>query len=485
MSTFPLPTLAGQITATGISAPPYSDILQSLIASMQGIYGSDIYLEPDSQDGQALAIFGKAINDCNALCIAVFNNRSPATAQGAGLSSIVKINGIARNVASNSTVSVLIVGQIGTPINNGLVVDSFGNQWALPALVVIPTSGQIVVTATATSPGAITAQAGTIVKIGTPTFGWQTVTNPAAAVPGAPVETDAQLRARQSTAAAGAGMSSKAAILAAINEIPDVQGCVVNVNDTGETNALGIPAHSIAVVVEGGDVQAVAAAIALKKNPGTGTYGTTTEVVIDPQGMPNPINLFQTTEIAVSVLINVNPLTGYASSTAAYVGQAIAGFVNSLPDGQQCYMSWLWAPASLSGDVAVAAIAEAAVENDLPAPSQAQLDVLRATYTIASMQQSRADMVTTGAYAAGQSTFQLGNVASFQVGQPFTTTLDNGALLTGYVTGIFENTISVSTPVPAGRTLAAGSQIFINGDLVFSFFEQAQGSADNVTVNPL
>ena len=62
-------------------------------------YGSDAVLTPDSQDGQLLAVFAQAIYDNGQALIAIYNSFSPATAQGAGLSSLVKINGLARDVA--------------------------------------------------------------------------------------------------------------------------------------------------------------------------------------------------------------------------------------------------------------------------------------------------------------------------------------------------------------------------------------------------
>ena len=172
MTTYPLPTLAATITSTGISAPSYADIYQSLQASFQAIYGSDSYIDPDSQDGQMLAIFAQAMNDANNATIAAYNSFSPTTAQGTGLSSNVKINGLKRLVPSNSTVNVTIVGVAGTTITNGIVGDTAGNQWALPASVVVPGGGSIVVTATCTAPGAINAAPATVTSIVTPTQGW-------------------------------------------------------------------------------------------------------------------------------------------------------------------------------------------------------------------------------------------------------------------------------------------------------------------------
>src|SRR5690348_1507892 len=141
-------TTAPTISSTGISAPSYADILSFLQSKYQGIYGADVYLGSDSQDGQFLAVIAQAINDANSAAIAIYNSFSPATAQGAALSSNVKINGLARNVASYSTVDLLITGQAGTTITNGVVTDAANNRWSLPASVVIPSGGQVTVTAT-------------------------------------------------------------------------------------------------------------------------------------------------------------------------------------------------------------------------------------------------------------------------------------------------------------------------------------------------
>ena len=348
MTTYPLPTLAAQITATGIVVPSYVDILASLQATYRGIYGSDVYLSADSQDGQMLAIFAMAINDANQMAAGVYNAFSPATAQGAGLSSVVKINGLARLSPSNSTADLTIVGVAGTEINNGLVGDGLGNQWLLPALVTVPPSGLIVVTATATAQGAILAPANTINKIMTPTLGWQTVTNVAAATPGEPVESDAALRSRQSVSTALAAQTPLDSIVAAVANLPGVTRYQPYENSTGVTDANGIPGHSISLVIEGGDAVQIATAIALKKNPGTGTYGSTTEIIIDPLGIPNQINFYRPTDVRIIVDITIKALTGYVSTTGVALVQAIVDEINALPIGEKVYLSKIYTPANLT-----------------------------------------------------------------------------------------------------------------------------------------
>jgi uncharacterized phage protein gp47/JayE len=326
-------SVAPVISATGISAPAYSDILAYLIAKYQGIYGTDIYLGADSQDYQSIAIYASAINDTNAAIIADYNSRSPSTSQGAALSSAVKINGLARYVPTNSTVDQIIVGQAFTPIINGVTQDSNGNKWSLPASVTIPSGGTITVTATCQTPGAVAASIGTVNRIATPTLGWQSVTNASAAVPGAPIETDSQLRQRQGNSTALPALTPVGGIKAAVSALIGVTQCVIYENDTGTTNALGIPAHAIAAVVQGGDVTQIASMIALKKTPGTSTFGTTTQTVPDTNAIPTSINFSRPTNVAITVAISLHALAGYSTTVGATIQNAVASYINSVTIG--------------------------------------------------------------------------------------------------------------------------------------------------------
>ena len=229
----------------GIHKPDYEEARSYFVAAFQGIFGDDIYVDPDSQDGQQIAILSSAVNDANAMAVEVYNSFSPSSGRGAGLSSTVKINGIKRRVASFSTVDLLITGQSGTTITNGVATDDAGNRWALPASVTIPPDGDIAVTATSKAIGAIAAAANTITSIGTPTRGWQAVTNPAAATPGAPVENDAQLRIRQSVSTAIPSLTVFEGTLGAVASIVGVSRYRGYENDQDTTNADGIPGHTI------------------------------------------------------------------------------------------------------------------------------------------------------------------------------------------------------------------------------------------------
>lgn len=341
---------APTVDANGISAPTFADILAYLQTQYRAIYGADIYLGNDSQDGQFLGIVAAAINDSNAAAVAVYNAFSPSTAQGNGLSNNVKINGITRLVSSNSSADVVVVGVAGTVITNGVIADENNNYWNLPASVVIPSSGSLTVKATAQQSGAITASANTINKIQTATYGWQTVTNPLAATAGNPVETDAALRVRQSNSVALPSQTVLSGILGGVQSVTGVTDAAIYENDTNATDANGLPAHSIAVVAQGGDPTAIATTILNKKTIGAYTYGSTSTSIIDSDGVSNTIRFSRPTVSNVKAAVTLKALSGYTTPIGESIKSAIAAYINSLSIGNDVMITRLYLPAQLNGN---------------------------------------------------------------------------------------------------------------------------------------
>ena len=347
--TYPLPTLACTVDSSGISAPSYTDIYLSLIATFQSIYGSDIYIAPDSQDGQWLAFLAKAINDSNQANIATFQAYSPLYAQGTGLSSQVKINGLEREIATNSQSQGNVVGQVGSIITNGVARDQNGNLWNLPASVTIPLSGVISVTVIAQQVGNITAPSGTINIINNPQLGWQSFTSTVDATVGAPVESDGILRQRQSVSTSLPSQSIVEGIGASIGNTVGVKRYFIYENDTSTTDINGIPPHSISAVVDGGASTDIAYALWLKKPPGIQTYGTTSQIVNDQVGLPIIINYFILQDISIYVSLTIKALNSYVAPTGALIISAIVNYLNALAIGTDVYYSQINGAASLIG----------------------------------------------------------------------------------------------------------------------------------------
>lgn len=333
------------ITAAGLVVPSYADILADLITQYQTVYGVTVYLGTDSADYQMLSIFALKINDTMQAVQLAYNARSPLTAVGSDLDSIVKLNGMARKTASYSTAPGTVTGVAGTTINNGEAVDTQGNGWALPSIVIIPSGGSVVVTLTCLTAGAIQVAAGQINAIAAGgTKGWTGITNPAAASPGLPVESDSQLRGRQSFSVS---IPSKTLLDGTIARIADVAGvtrALTHENFTGSVDAAGTPPHSISAVVEGGADLDVATAIYTNRGIGPDMNGTTTVDVISPSsGAITPVSFSRPTYVQIYVSLSLIQLTNYTSAAETAILNALVTYLNSLQIGQIVTRSALYA----------------------------------------------------------------------------------------------------------------------------------------------
>lgn len=332
------------LDATGLHLPDYAAVLDRVQTAMRGIYGEDLYLEADSQDGQLAAIFAEALFDAYNLAGSVYNSFSPAGAQGVSLSRQVVINGIRRKTATYSTAALRVVGTVGTVLTGAVAQDGQQRNWLIPDGTTIPLTGEIVVTATAETAGDIRAAAGDIATIATPTLGWHSVTNPDAATPGAAAELDAPLRRRQKTSTALPSRTVKDGIAGAIAALPGVTRVKPYENDTNVVDANGIPAKTISFVVEGGDATAIAEVIGIKKTPGCGTFGDTAVTVTDKYGSPTTLRFWRRVEAPVRVRIQLRPLAGYLAVTAETIKANVAAAINALDIGEDVLLSQTYTP---------------------------------------------------------------------------------------------------------------------------------------------
>jgi uncharacterized phage protein gp47/JayE len=337
-----------QVTAyideTGMHAPTYTEVLDWYKSQWRAIWGEDLYLESDSQEGQALAIFAQALYDSNQMAVAVYQSLSPQTAIGVGLSQSVKINGLRRKAASRSSVDLRIVGSIGTIISNGVVTDVSGNKWELPGTVVIPATGEILVTALSQVSGPIVAQANEVNKIYTPTRGWQSVNNAAASTPGEELESDAKLRLRQSISTSLPALSIFEASIASIALISGVTKVKGYENDSDVTDSNGIPAHSVCFCVVGGDANTIATSIINKKCPGTGLYGNTTVNVTTLTGNLVACKFTRPPEVTINVTMNLTVNREFNANVIAAIETAVSDFIATYDIGQDVVQNEFFCP---------------------------------------------------------------------------------------------------------------------------------------------
>jgi len=468
-----------KVDASGISAPTMDEIVAYLEGQYRAIYGVDIDIDPDTQDGQLIGIFADAINDMNMSAVAAFNSFRPGYAVGAGLSTVVKINGIRRRRASSSRATVTVGGEVGVTIQNQYISDdlNIGYQWFIIGPVTIPPSGFIDTFATCMTPGAIQAAPGTLTRISTPVRGWQTVTNANAAIVGKPVETDAQLRRRQTKSTALPALTVLESMEGNLLATNTVTRARVYQNDTNLPDQYGLPARSITCVVEGTDALAIGTTIANTKTPGVPTNGDVRQIILDKYGMPARINYYQLQVAACRVLVTIHAVVGYVDGIADYIRHAVANFINNLEIGQYILTGDLYSPANLDGDAAIEATQQ----------PQSELDTYGATYSIDvpyGLAVARSDMyVINGPFAAGSAFMYVLNGGYFYIGEPIWIALADGSFHRTIITNMSNNAIWFANPT--GAQINNYAPVYAVDDVYVNFNEAAACHPDNVTVVPV
>jgi len=338
------------VDESGLHLPTYNDILNQRIQDAKRIFGQNLYLGNDSIDFQMLSVESLALYEAMQAIQSAYNQTSPVTAIGNGLSSIVQINGVERRAASYSTCDVVLTGNTSATIINGVVLDSAGYKWSLPSPITLQKSGAIyklTVTATCQTIGDISALPGDISTIDTPVRGWTDVTNLVAAIEGSPVETDAALRERQAASVSLPSQTILDGTYAGIASLDGVTRHVIYENATNYTTygMLGVPfegapEHSITAVVEGGVIEEIAEIIYNNRGLGCYTNGDIiTEIEEKEYGTVTPIRFYRPEYVPIYVNIEIHPLMGYAVEMLDEIKDAVNTYINSLDIGETLVVS--------------------------------------------------------------------------------------------------------------------------------------------------
>jgi uncharacterized phage protein gp47/JayE len=333
------------IDATGFHMPAYADILAYLTDQYRAIFGADIYLGNDSQDYQWISVLASLAYDNYLLAQQSYFNRGSATATQNGLDGVVAINGIRRKPATFSKAQVVLDGDSGALVYNGIISEG-AYHWALPSLVQVgQTDAQgnpVLVEATCLTAGLVLAPIGTLTHIVTPALGWQSVTNPEPAIPGHGIEKDSELRARQAYSVSQPSQSILDGLRGSLADLEGVRRSVVYENDTNEIDSKGLPPHSVTVVVEGGDDAQIAKVIYTHKTPGCYSHGDVVQSVLDRHGQANLIRFYRPDYVSIKVAVTVRALTGYTTETTERIRGNILEYLDGLKIGDLLTLSALW-----------------------------------------------------------------------------------------------------------------------------------------------
>lgn len=335
------------LTAEGFDRTRLDDILAQHVAAMNDIFGADISLNPDDLDYLTLSIFANAVSEVTMLAEAVYHSFNPQSATGAALSRLVQLNKITRIVGTHSQATVRCTGTVGTTIPAGSLVkhESSGVVFITQAEAIIGAGGYVDVDVLSELMGPYSAAIDTLTVIGSPTYGWQSVTNDAAAIVGRYEETDEQLRIRRAKSTGTPGQTSRGSIYGAVANLPDVTQVAIYENITDAVDVNGMSAHSIMVIVNGGADQDIWDTILLKKSLGVTMLGDEVGTAVDSYGHSNEIKFARPTAVNIYIDISLEIRVGWPSDGVDQIKNAIVDWgIANQEIGEELIFSRIYEP---------------------------------------------------------------------------------------------------------------------------------------------
>lgn len=173
--------------------------------------------------------------------------------------------------------------------------------------------------------GPYPADALTITTISVPIIGWDSVSNPQAAVTGRLQETDAELRERFRNSKFIQSANIIEALLDDIQAVAGVTDVKIYENDTNSVDANGVQPHSFMPIVYGGLPTDIANAIWKNSPMGIASTGSTVISVVDSQGYTHSVGFQRPIETPIYMKLSI-------SNTGALPGDAIAQLRQNLVD---------------------------------------------------------------------------------------------------------------------------------------------------------
>lgn len=271
-----------EINQNGFKADSFIEILTRLSTQLKDIYGQDINLDQDTQDGQMLGINTTVISDLQDLALYIYNAMDPDFAEGVNLDRLLKLLARTRLPATKSTVDInLTLNHDATIPVTYTVSDANGQNWQIASEQTL-TAGTHLITFESVEYGMITAEANTITQQVTIMTEIDSLTNPADAVSGRDEESDQELRERRNKILEVNAYSTLGSIVGKILTLDNVVDVCPYENKTSIYDSeKDLNSHSYWIIVKGGELDQITETIVKDKTGGTGLKGTIEGVYIE------------------------------------------------------------------------------------------------------------------------------------------------------------------------------------------------------------
>lgn len=282
-----------QFTNNGIQTKTLREIYAELEAQYKAAYGITNDIAQDSPDGQKIGIEAKAIADFQELAVAIDNSLDPDLAEGLALFKILKLTGINARPATQSTWDLEVEVSKDFTLPSGYTIkDDNGTLWSIDTDVSL-TTGINTVTFTCNEFGAVEGLTGAEIQQATPEIEVVEILAPTDATVGSDGETLREIRQRRNRSLENPAYSTIGSMFAKVGNVAGVTDIAVYENDT-KVDTVDIPANTIWIIAEGGEVAEIAETIIKNKTGGTGLKGSVEGTFVETLLRPNGTNFIYT-----------------------------------------------------------------------------------------------------------------------------------------------------------------------------------------------
>ncbi len=321
------------VTAAGFVRKTYDTLLSEVQAKAQSAeyFGESIDLSDESPIGAEVKLMAWALSNQWQLAEDVYYSFDIDVAEGVPLNRLTKLGLVTRKDEQAAGGYLKFTGDPYSPVSIGTQAET--EQGIIFQTTVIGTTdseGNVTIAAVCTVEGTSgNVPAGSIIKIKTPVSGISSVTNPSAFTGGRVVETDYELKDRYDSTQLASG-SALEAIRAEILNISEVSEAIGYENVENYTDANGLPAGAIELIVSGGDEDTIAETIMTQKSAGINTYGNVSKTVADSQGKNHTIKFSRPEEAQVYIKYVLSVNSKFDNTYESNIKSDAVKYINNL-----------------------------------------------------------------------------------------------------------------------------------------------------------
>lgn len=326
---------------SGLIVPDTSTVLEQVTEDFKNALGQDLDVTPETPQGRLIQL----ITDyrTNTLAINAYNanqiNLKYAT--GRFLDAIGVFYGVERIFATPTRVLATLTGVSGTVIPQGSQAKTTaGDLFYAENNITIGSNGAATGYFLSVESGVIPCEINTLTQIVNAVLGWETINNSSSPALGTDVESDTDFRQRIENSRYN-GISLLQSIKTKISQISNVKSLWAYDNYTNATityEGIDIPAHSICVIVDGGNDNEIAKVLFETKTGGTGytaiTGQSVQETVIDGAfNVPYVVTFNRPEIVDFKISISVKNVNYSGSDLVSEIKQAIINWANGQVSG--------------------------------------------------------------------------------------------------------------------------------------------------------